>query len=81
MRYEWMGVEYISREVWLRAATLDLITAGGDLPAASEARGLPHDTLVDAVLEQLDTTTREEVEAALAWAWVRVDEDLLALAQ
>ncbi len=28
MTYEWMGVEYINREVWLREATLDLITAG-----------------------------------------------------
>ena len=75
MRYEWMGVEYVSREVWLRAATLDLITAGGDLPSGEVARMLSHDALVDAVLEQLDTATREKVEAALAWAWasVRVD--------
>ena len=48
MRYEWMGGEYISREVWLREATLDLITAGGDLPAASEARELPHEDVVAA---------------------------------
>lgn len=74
MRYEWMGVQYINREVWLREATLDLITAGGDLPAASEARDLPHETLVEAILEQLETATTEEVEAALAWAWQHVLE-------
>ena len=81
MRYEWMGAEYISREVWLRAATLDLITAGGDLPSGEVARMLSHKDLVAAVLEQLDTATRKEVEEALAWAWARVDADLLALAQ
>ena len=75
MRYEWMGVEYISREVWLREAALDLITAGGDLPAGSVARELPHEELVAAVMEQLETTTRAEVEAALAWAWENVRED------
>ena len=62
----------------MRAATLDLITAGGHLPAGSVARELPHEDLVAAVLEQLDTATRKEVEEALAWAWARVDEDLLA---
>ncbi len=75
MRYEWMGVEYINREVWLREATLDLITAGGHLPAGGVAREFPHEDLVAAVLEQLDTATREEVEDALAWAWENVRED------
>ena len=42
------------------------------------ARELPHEDLVAAVMEQLESTTREEVEDALAWAWARVDEDLLA---
>jgi len=68
MRYEWMGVEYINREVWLREATLDLITAGGEIPSGEVARMLSHEDLVAAVLEQLDTATREEVEDALAWA-------------
>ena len=51
MPYEWMGVEYISREVWLRAATLDLVTAG------SEARDLPHEDLVAAQASLLRLST------------------------
>jgi hypothetical protein len=39
------------------------------------ARDLPHEDLVAAVQEQLEGATREEVEAALAWAWASVRED------
>ena len=75
MRYEWMGIDYINREVWLRDATLDLITAGGDIPDAEVVRMLSREELVAAVQEQLEGTAREEAEAALAWAWENVREE------
>ena len=52
-----MGIEYISREVWLREATLDLITAGGGIPDADVVRMPSHEKLVAAQASLLKPST------------------------